>query len=134
MGNYSAKQNKQTVKVEGADEIMAALESMGDAASKVLLTAVMKGGDIALADAKQNCPVDTGALKESLKVSEKKSSNTVAVATVDYDSTIRYGTFVELGTKHNEPNPFMRNAVDDNIDKINETVAGEIVDAIIRKW
>lgn len=134
MGNYSAKQNKQTVKVEGADEIMAALESMGDAASKVLLTAVMKGGDIALADAKQNCPVDTGAFKAALKVAEKKSSNTVAVATVDYDSSISYGVAVELGARGRQPNPFMRNAIDDNIDEINSVVSEAIADAIEKEW
>ncbi len=134
MGNYSAKQNKQTVQVEGADEIMSALESMGDAASKVLLTAVMKGGEIALADAKRNCPVDTGAFKAALKVAEKKSSNTVAVATVDYDSSISYGVAVELGARGRQPNPFMRNAIDDNIDEINSVVSEEIADAIEKEW
>jgi hypothetical protein len=43
---------------------------------------------------------------------------------------LRYGTFVELGARGRPPNPFLRNAVDGNVDKINEAVVAAISDAI----
>ncbi len=135
MGNYSARQKKVKAEMIGAKEIVKALEDMEDKASGILSSAVLKGGDIALDDARKNCPVgDTGKLQDSLKVAEKKSSNIKAVASVDYDKSIKYGAFVELGTKKNPPNPFLRNAIDDNIDKINKVVAEEIRDAVVKEW
>lgn len=134
MGNYSAKQRKQKVGIEGAKEIVKALESMQDEASKILLSAVKKGGEIALNDAKKNCPVDTGALRDSLKVNEKKATNTKATATVDYDKSIRYGVFVELGTNGRSPNPFLRKAIDDNTEKINKTIVDDIAKEVAKRW
>jgi len=66
--SYSAKQKRLRVKVEGADKIVKALKDMEDGASKVLSAAAKAGGQIALSDAKRNCPVDTGALRDSLKM------------------------------------------------------------------
>lgn len=133
MGTFSAKQKKVKIEIQGDKELILALKSMDSEATRILSTAVKKGGSIALDDAKKNCPTDTGALKESLKLTEKKATPTVATVTVDYDKKIKYGTFVELGTKNNAPNPFMRNAVDDNIEKINTAITEEISKAVGRK-
>lgn len=134
MGNYSAKQRRLSAEIEGAKEIISTLQDMENEASKILLSAVKKGGDIALSDAKRNCPVDTGRLKSSLKLNEKKFSNTKATASVDYDKSLRYGVGVELGTNGRQPNPFMRKAVDDNIVKIDKSITDEITRAILKRW
>jgi len=128
--SYSAKQRKVKVQVEGADEIVRTLKLMEDAAGSVLMKGAKAGGKIALDHAKANCPVDTGALRDSLSLSDAGSTNEKATVKVDYDKSIRYGTFVELGTRRNKANPFLRNAVDQNIDKINEEVSKTISDAI----
>ena len=129
---YSAKQRKVKVGIEGANEIVKDLKAMNDAAA-VLMSGAKKGGEIALDDARQNCPVDTGALKASLELTEDKATATKATVKVDYDKSIRYGTFVELGARGRPGNPFLRNAVDNNIDKINDAIVKEISNAVGRK-
>ena len=94
---------------------------MEDAASGVLLNSARAGGKIALEDAKQHCPVDTGALK---------ATQTKATVEFNYDKSIKYGTYVELGVRGRKPNPFLRNAVDKNQEKINEAIKKEISNQI----
>ena len=129
---YSAKQRKVKVGVEGADKLAKDLKAMEDAAASVLMKGAKAGGQIALNDAKQNCPVDTGALKQSLHLTEGKSTKTKATVQVDYDMALTYGTHVELGARGRPANPFLRNAVDDNQEQINEAIVAEISRAVGR--
>lgn len=129
---YTAKQKKVKVRIEGAEKIVKELKEMEDGASSVLLSAAKEGGKIALDDAKRNCPVDTGALRDSLALKDGKATKIKATVSVDYDKSLRYGTFVELGARGREPNPFLRNAVDDNIDKINETIRDAVAKGVGR--
>lgn len=133
MRNYSARQRKVKIKIEGAEEIAKDLRKMDEAAASVLMKGAKAGGSIALADAQKNCPVDSGDLKASLKLSEDKKTEKRASVKVDYDKSIKYGAFVELGARGRPGNPFLRNAVDKNQDKINEAIVKEIADAVGRK-
>ena len=130
---YSAKQRKVKTSVEGADKLVKDLKAMESAAAQVLMTGAKAGGKIALEDARQNCPVDTGALKASLQLTEDKATETKAMVKVDYDKSLRYGTYVELGARGRAANPFLRNAVDENIDQINAAIVSEISKAVGRK-
>ena len=103
---------------------------MEDGASSVLLKGAKAGGEIALEDARRNCPEDTGALKASLKLTDGKVTATKATIQVDYDKALKYGTHVELGARGRPANPFLRNAVDDNQDAINEAIVKEITKAL----
>lgn len=127
---YSARQKKIKVKVQGTDKIKRILENMGDAAGDVLMKGAKVGGQIALEDARRNCPVDTGALKKSLHLSEDKKTAKKATIKVDYDKSLKYGTFVELGTRDKPGNPFLRNAVDKNQTEINKKITEVIADAV----
>lgn len=127
---YSAKQKKVKVNLEGKEKIVKRLKQMGEAAGNVLMESAMAGGKIALEDAKRNCPVDTGALKNSLKLSKDKQTKKKATVKVDYDKDIKYGTFVELGVRGREANPFLRNAVDSNQKNINEKIAENVAKAV----
>jgi len=119
---YSAKQKKVKVEIKGADKITKVLKEMEDAAGDVLMKASKAGGKIALEYAKRVCPVDTGALRNSLKLAEDKKTKVKATIKVDYDKSIKYGTFVELGARGRKANPFLRNAVDSNMDEINKEI------------
>ena len=130
---YSAKQRKVKVGVEGASSLVKDLKAMEDAASSVLLRGAKAGGQIALDDAKRNCPVDTGALKASLHLTDGKATPTKATVQVDYDKSLKYGTHVELGARGRPANPFLRNAVDNNINQINDEIVAEISRAVGRK-
>lgn len=127
---YSAKQKKVKVNLEGKEKIVKRLKQMGEAAGNVLMESAMAGGKIALEDAKRNCPVDTGTLKNSLKLSKDKQTKKKATVKVDYDKDIKYGTFVELGVRGREANPFLRNAVDSNQKNINEEIAENVAKAV----
>jgi HK97 gp10 family phage protein len=129
---YSARQRKVKVSLEGGQKLARRLKSMGDAASKILMQAAKAGGEVALDEAKKNCPVDTGALINSLKMTENISKPTKADVKIDYDKSLRYGVFVELGAKGRAHNPFMREAVDDNQDKINQAISKKIADSVGR--
>ena len=85
---YSAKQRKVAGNVKGANEIAKELKEMGDSAKDILTIAANAGGQIALEDAKKNCPVRTGALKNSLKVRVSKQSPTKAEVTIEYDKSV----------------------------------------------
>jgi HK97 gp10 family phage protein len=130
---YSAKQRKVQVSIEGGQKLARRLKAMDEAAGNILMKAAKAGGKIALEEAKSRCPVDTGALRDSLNMAENTQKPTKADVKIDYDKSLKYGTFVELGARGRPANPFMRNAVDENIDKINETISAEIADAVGRK-
>lgn len=130
---YSAKQRKAKTSIEGANELVKDLKAMEDAAASVMMAGAKAGGRIALEDAKRNCPVDTGALKQSLHLTEGKLTATRATVQVDYDKSLKYGTHVELGARGRPANPFLRNAVDDNQNQINDAIVAEISRAVGRK-
>ncbi len=130
MGTYSAKQKRLRVRIEGGEKIVKRLKRMDEAAADVLLSAAREGGQIALKEAKSRCPVDTGTLRDSLKLEDGKSTPKKAEVKVDYDKSVRYGAFVELGTRGRPGNPFMREAVDENIDEINKTITESVAKAV----
>ena len=127
---YSAKQRKVKATIEGGEKIVKDLKAMESAAADVLMKGAKAGGQIAFADARRNCPVDTGALRDSLELTEVSATEKKATVKVDYDKKLKYGTHVELGARGRPANPFLRNAVDDNIDQINDEIVKEISKAI----
>jgi len=56
------------------------------------------------------CPVDTGRLRNSIKV--KLEGKSLIVWMVDY------GAFVEFGTSRQRPNPFIRNVINNKLKSI----------------
>jgi HK97 gp10 family phage protein len=127
---YSAKQKKLKVAIEGADKIVKKLKEMDDAAGDVLMKAAMEGGKIVLEEAKRNCPVDTGALRESLKLTKDKQTKKKATVKIDFDKSLKYGTHVELGTKNHSAQPFLRGSVDENQSEINVEITDTVSDAV----
>ena len=130
--SYRAKQKKRSVSVEGAEEIIATLKEMGESASSVLEESAKAGGDISLKDAKENCPVDSGSLKESLQMEVDKVTTEKATVKIGFDTKHYYGVFVELGTSHNKAHPFLRNSVDKKQNTIKDAISKKISDAIGR--
>lgn len=124
--NYSARAKKVRAEVEGAEEIIKILKEMGQNAENVLLQAAEAGGKIALDDAKRRCPVRTGRLRSSLQLEVGKSTPYKADVRVRPGKDEYYGTFVELGTKNQAAQPFMRPAVDENKERISEKVTSEL--------
>lgn len=127
---YSAKQKKVKIEIEGAEKIVKVLKEMEDAAGNVLMKGARAGGKIALEYARRECPVDTGNLRNSLRLEDDKKTKVKATIKVDYDKSIKYGTFVELGARGRPANPFLRNAVDSNMDEINREIRDTVSKAV----
>lgn len=130
----AARRRGWTTQIEGAEEVIQLLNEIGDAASDVLAAAARAGGDIALEGAKRRCPVDEGDLKASLKMEKGKSKkpNIHQLVEIKPGKKEYYGTFVELGTKRQPAQPFMRPAVNENKARIGEAVSQAVLRALGR--
>ncbi len=131
---------KISIDVKGLERLQKTLDRLGvmEQAS-VLQEAIAEGAQVAVDAAKLLVPVDTGDLRDSLHVGGftrlsrgwrkignygslglpggKAKSYAVLVGT-----TLPHGRLVEMGTKRNRPWPYMRPAVDGNVDRINATI------------
>ena len=65
--------------------------------------------------------VDTGTLVNSISTWVDSQSDERIVMGVG--TGILYAKFLEFGTRHMEARPFMRPAVDNNVDKINQAIS-----------
>ena len=88
-------------------------------------------GKAIVADATKTVPVLTGALKASLKY------NTNFISNDEFQIVINekyYGEFVDQGTRYQKANPFMSNAINNNlpkgIDSIINVITGDILNSI----
>lgn len=119
------------VKITGAKELEKALLLLSrGAARKAGRTAVRKAAKPILDAAKANVPVRSGRLKKSLQIKFKRQGRGGDASLMEAEVRVRpgprrqnksggtvpgsqpnvYGAFVEFGTVHNRPQPFMRPA------------------------
>lgn len=132
------------VKLSGVDEVVKLLKQVDKVSATVISRAAKVGAQIALEDAKQNCPESAdgshgnppGTLKKSLKISmESKRKSGKRVYQIGpgkdgwYAHFVDYG-FTTRGGRKVQGNGFLRNAVDKNRSTINDevlkTLAGEL--------
>lgn len=136
------------VKVEGLNKLLKKLDGLGGSIPQSMQKAMLRGGAVFEAGAKEHCPVDTGQLRESIHT-EAQSENTVTVGTnVQYAPYVEYGTGPKgdpsvphttkkswryqdaegnWHTSHGQPpQPYMRTAFAENEDKAVEAVKESI--------
>lgn len=101
------------VKVDNTNTI---LENLPD----VKVRALMKCGAIVENYAKQNAPVDTGRLRNSIS-HEMEDENTVAIGT-----DVEYAIYQELGTSRGvKENRYLTNAVRNHISQYEQIITEE---------
>ena len=98
---------------------------------KILRKAMRKAIRPVLAAAKEKVPVDTGALRDSLKIRAiKPRRGRFGVGVVTGKDLFKgdqfYGAFVELGTKKQPARPFLRPALKENEEGAKRTLRREI--------
>lgn len=81
--------------------------------------ALERTADLALERARENCPVRTGTLKNSLR---REIGQGEAVISANTD----YAVFVELGTGKTAPQPFLQNALFEAAARVPEIYLEEI--------
>lgn len=144
--------------VRGLDALQAQLLELGaELGLKTLAEAARKAFKPVLDDAKSMVPVDTGELRDSLKLSVVKSgSGDMAIAVgirigkgtgskqarvaaaafgegqLNSRPPARRWHFIELGTAELAPHPFLRPALDKNASRVLEALKVEIAKGIAR--
>ena len=68
------------IRIEGIDEVVGKLNRLANGADSGLQKGLMQGGELVRAEAAANCPVDTGALRQSIVV-EAADGTSVTVGT-----------------------------------------------------
>ncbi len=121
--------------IEGLAEVQKLFEDMGDAATDVLDKAAKDGADIVFNDAKQKVPVDSGKLRDSLvlKKSKVKNAKVRSEYYVSKKSGAEHFAPVELGTSKMKAQPFLRPAIDENMQAVAKTVNDAVLKAIGRE-
>lgn len=122
-----------TVDIRGQRETIRALETLS---AKLQRKAIAKSSRIAgkllMAAGKARAPVDTGALKQSIKVRAIKRNRRGDVGVVvgtsqrEFVGDLFYGAMVEYGTEKMQARPYMRPAYEENKDEIISTFQREI--------
>jgi HK97 gp10 family phage protein len=110
------------LKIRGAAQLNAALlELSAEVAGRLGQNAVRAGARVVAAEAKRRVPVESGALKRSIKVfteSKREAGKRTAYA----GTRLFYGKFSEFGTAHEPARPWLRPALDEGgqqaVDKI----------------
>ena len=80
------------IQLEGMDDVLNKLDALANGANSGLQKGLLHAGELVRAEAAANCPVDTGALRQSIAV-EQVDGTSVTVGT-----NVEYGIYVEFGT------------------------------------
>ncbi len=84
-------------------------EAIANAIDRALVAALEEIGLVAEGYAKRACPVDTGRLRNSITHIVDEGTRHVIIGT-----NVEYAPYVELGTRHQKPQPFLKPAANDH--------------------
>lgn len=90
------------VRVDNRDEFKRGMEA-------ALATALEEIGLTAEGYAKRACPVDTGRLRNSITHIVDEGGKCAVIGT-----NVEYASYVELGTRHQKPQPYLKPAAEDH--------------------
>lgn len=90
------------VRVDNRDEFKRGMEA-------ALATALEEIGLTAEGYAKRACPVDTGWLRNSITHIVDEGGKCAVIGT-----NVEYAPYVELGTRHQKPQPYLKSAAEDH--------------------
>lgn len=116
---HSGKKIYSAVQSEGFQNLKDHYAKLGKAAANgdVLLPAMHGAAERIVARAKAKCPVDTGRLRDSIRIFPKSvpGGRGVSIGTSEghLGSDVHYAFFVEYGTSKMAAHPFLRPALDE---------------------
>lgn len=96
------------------------LQNLSEEVEKNLEKSLGYGARLIEKSAKLKCPVDTGRLRLSISVDQKKLTAIIG-------TNVEYAPHIEYGTKYQRAQPFLRPAYDENIDELLELVAEAVI-------
>ena len=84
-------------------------EAIANAIDRALVAALEEVGLVAEGYAKRACPVDTGRLRNSITHVTRPDEKAVYIGT-----NVEYAPYVELGTRHQKAQPYLKPAAEDH--------------------
>ncbi|WP_343006737.1 HK97-gp10 family putative phage morphogenesis protein [Collinsella aerofaciens] len=84
-------------------------EAIANAIDRALVAALEEVGLVAEGYAKRACPVDTGRLRNSITHIVDEDGKCAVIGT-----NVEYAPFVELGTRRQKPQPYLKPAAEDH--------------------
>lgn len=84
-------------------------EAIANAIDRALVAALEEIGLVAEGYAKRACPVDTGRLRNSITHIFDEDGKCAVIGT-----NVEYAPYVELGTRHQKPQPYLKPAAEDH--------------------
>lgn len=119
------------VKFEGMDELIKAVEALGQKGSRIENEALREAGTYLAEEMKKEAPVRTGELRDSIKCSNVKTKQGQKYIEVGPDETTNWrAKFIEFGTIHIKPNPFMSRAYEKNKNRVQEIIAQKLKEGL----
>ena len=92
--------------------------------SQAISTALEEIGMLAEGYAKKACPVDTGRLRNSITHQMGSDGRSVYIGT-----NVEYAPHVELGTRHQQAQPFLRPAAQDHSNQYRQVLKARMESA-----
>jgi len=125
------------IEILGLTELEEKLSDLDVKLNKVLDEALEEIAEKIRDDAKSLAPVDTGALRKSIRI-EKKGELQVSIVAGGggvinprTDREVDYAGFVEFGTSRMNPKPYMQPALEKNWDEILNIVKRKILEVFM---
>ena len=110
------------IKVKGGEELAKNIRRLGIKMEEAIKPGLEKGAEIVRVDASDRAPRRRGKLAADI-VKSKVEKNEIKVGP---GKDVWYGKFPELGTSRMSARPYLRPALDENKDKINEAIRKEL--------
>lgn len=128
---------KTEFKIQGAAAMEKVLQALGPkAAGQVGSNAVRAGARVIVREAKRLVPVDSGQLRDSIKVvtlkKTQRAANQVGAVIGFEKPASRIAHLVEFGTSHSSARPFIRPAMDTTHEAVLAAIAKTLGDGIIK--
>ena len=117
------------VEIKGLDSLMHKLDRMGGNVLDALEKATKQTALAAQADARDNAPVDTGNLKQSISTEHERS---IKAATSTVYTNVEYALYQEMGTVKMAAHPYMMPALNANKSTFEQLARKELETAIKR--
>lgn len=111
------------IEIKGIPQLMKKLNNL--VSEEAIMKGIQKGVLRVEGDAKNLCPVDTGALRASITHNLEPSTMSGTVGTI-----IDYAPYVELGTRYQGAQPYLCPALRNNIDSIKQDIINALKEAL----